>query len=112
MVVIDGVSYDFTLFDHPGGNGIIKLFTNESSSNDLTMVFVSNHSREFPHNKYKHLRTQIIQNEKNVIDTSISRYTDYLELIKNDKPTEMTSIEHNIQLIEQQLKAVNSTLSQ
>ena len=92
MVVIDGVSYDFTLFDHPGGNDIIKLFTNESTSNDLTMVFVSNHSRVFPHNKYKHLRTQIIQNEQNVIDTSISRYTDYMELIKNVKKTNISPL--------------------
>ena len=51
MIVIDNIIYDFSKFDHPGGNDIIELFS--KSEKDLTMAFVSNHSRVFPHNKYK-----------------------------------------------------------
>ena len=50
IVIIDGIIYDLTNFDHPGGNDIIELFTQHQS--DLTMAFVSNHSRIFPHRKF------------------------------------------------------------
>ena len=54
MITIDNISYDLSKFKHPGGNDIIEMFSKDNK--DLTMAFVSNHSRVFPHNKYKSYR--------------------------------------------------------
>ena len=42
MVFIDGISYDFTKFNHPGGNDIIRLFTRGNQDTDITLAYISN----------------------------------------------------------------------
>tara|TARA_B100001769_G_C22031273_1_gene554133 strand:- start:22 stop:1185 length:1164 start_codon:yes stop_codon:yes gene_type:complete len=91
MIVIDNIIYDFSKFDHPGGNDIIELFS--KSEKDLTMAFVSNHSRVFPHNKYKLYRLSNYDSKltNETIHKSQEAYADYLELIKNVKDSKITS---------------------
>ena len=90
IIIIDEIIYDFTNFDHPGGNDIIELFSDNKS--DLTMAFVSNHSRVFPHNKYKEYRTYEFSDNytDKIINKSVEKYKDYLDLIKKVKESGIT----------------------
>lgn len=91
MIIIDNIIYDLSDFDHPGGNDIIELFSKHDK--DLTMAFVSNHSRIFPHNKYKSYRLSKFDNNltNKIIYKSQESYQDYLELIRNVKDNKITS---------------------
>ena len=75
MVFIDGISYDFTKFNHPGGNDIIRLFTRGNQDTDITLAYISNHSRKFNHNKYAHLCKKTFYEGKQIY------YADYTLLI-------------------------------
>ena len=75
MVFIDGISYDFTKFNHPGGNDIIRLFTKDNQDADITLAYISNHSRKFNHNKYAHLCKKTFYEGKQIY------YADYTLLI-------------------------------
>ena len=96
IVIIDGIIYDLTNFDHPGGNDIIELFTQHQS--DLTMAFVSNHSRIFPHRKFQSYRALNYDKDfvDNTIKSSIETYKDYLELIQNVKDAKITPSPSNL----------------
>tara|TARA_B100000085_G_C18561547_1_gene519770 strand:+ start:723 stop:1886 length:1164 start_codon:yes stop_codon:yes gene_type:complete len=91
MIVVDNISYDLSKFEHPGGNDIIELFSKHD--NDLTMAFVSNHSRTFPHNKYKLYRISNYDNKltNEIINKSQESYSNYLELIQVVKDSKITS---------------------
>lgn len=93
MSYIDGIYYDFSQFNHPGGNDILDMFI-KTPNTDLTMVFVSNHSKVFPHNKYKNLRLNNGYKKNEIIkkiNNSLRKYQDYLELIQLVKLSKITS---------------------
>ena len=82
MVFIDGIYYDFSGFDHPGGNDIIRLFT-KNKKKDITTAYISNHSKPFNHNKYKHLK---IGGTLNIRPICYRDYLDLIDLVNRDIP--------------------------